>query len=69
MESRGNGAIHGLKGLEDKGIGGRTGSDARGEGRIDDVDEERRREKGDIVVVRIRRGKEVRAARESVGTG
>ena len=55
--------------MEDKGIGGRTGSDARGEGRIDDVDEERRREKGDIVVVRIRRGKEVRAARESVGTG
>ena len=69
MESKGNGAIHGLKGLEDEGIRGRTGSNVGGEGRIDDVDEERRREKGDVVVVQIRHGKEVRAVRESVGTG
>ena len=31
-ESRGNGAIHGLKGLEDKGVGGQRRSNAGGEG-------------------------------------
>ena len=31
MEGRGNGAIHGLKGLEDEGVGGRRASDAGGE--------------------------------------
>ena len=30
-EGRGNGAIHGLKGLEDEGVGGRRASDAGGE--------------------------------------
>ena len=32
MESRWNGAIHGLKGLKDKGVRGRRGSNAGGEG-------------------------------------
>ena len=68
-EGGGNGAIHRLEGLEDKGIGGRGGGDARGESGIDDVDEQGRRKEGNIDVVRIRGGKKVRAAGKGVGTG
>ena len=42
-KGRGNGAIHGLEGLEDKGVGGGGRGNARGESRINDVDKERRR--------------------------
>ena len=52
-EGGGNGAIHRLKGLEDEGIRGGRGSDAGGESRIDDMNKERRRKKGDVVVVQI----------------
>ena len=42
-KGRGNGAIHGLKGLEDEGVEGGGRGDARGESRINDVDKERGR--------------------------
>ena len=42
-KGRGNGAIHGLEGLEDEGVGGGGRGNAKGESRIDDVDKERGR--------------------------
>ena len=59
--------MHGLKSLEDKGVtcGGRF--NAMREGGVDQVNEEGRWEEGDIGVIRVIRGKEIRAAGEGVG--
>ena len=66
-EGEGNVLVHGLEGLEDKGItcGGRF--DAVREGGVDEINKEGWWEEGDIGVVRIVRGEEVRSAGEGIG--
>ena len=43
-EGEGNGSVHGLEGLEYKGVIGGGGLDVVGEGSVDDANEEGRRE-------------------------
>ena len=61
--------MHGLEGLEDEGITCGGGFDAVGEGGVDEVDEEGRREEGDIGVARVIGGEEVRMAGKGIGPG
>ena len=61
--------VHGLKGLENKGIACRSRLDAMGKGDVDNIDEERRGEESDSIVVIIRLGKEVRTMREGIRAG
>ena len=61
--------IHGLEGLEDKGVARRGGLDAMGEGDVDNVDEERRGKESNSIVVVIGLGKEVRTAGEGIRAG
>ena len=66
-EGKRNVFVHGLESLEDERVAGRGGLDAVGEGGVDKIDKERRRKEGDVGVVGIIRGEEVRAAGEGVG--
>ena len=66
-EGEGNILMHGLEGLENEGISCGGGFNAVGEGSVDEIDKEGRREESDVGVVGIVRGEEVRAAREGVG--
>ena len=61
--------MHGLESLEDKGItsGGRF--NAMREGSVDEVNEKGRWEKGDVGVIRVIHGEEVRTAGKGVGAG
>ena len=61
--------VHGLEGLENEGIACRSRLDAMGEGYIDNVDEERRGEESNSIVVIIGLGEEVRTAREGIRAG
>ena len=61
--------MHGLECLEDEGVAGRGGFNAVGEGGVDEIDEERRREEGDIGVVGVVSGEEVRSAGEGIRAG
>ena len=58
--------VHGLECLEDEGVAGRGGFNAVGESSVDEIDEERRREEGDIGVVGVISGEEVRSAGEGI---
>ena len=60
--------MHGLEGLEDEGITCGGGFDAVGEGGVDEVDEEGWWEEGDIGVVRVIGGEEVRTAGKGIGS-
>ena len=60
--------VHGLEGLENKGVSCGCGFNAVGEGGVDQVDKEGRWKKGDISVVGIVRGEEIRAAGEGIRT-
>ena len=60
--------VHGLESLKDEGVARRGGFDAVRESGVDEVYEEGRREEGDIGVVGVTRGKEVRSAGEGIGT-
>ena len=60
--------MHGLESLEDEGVSCRGGFYAVGEGGVDQVDKEGWREEGDISVVRIIRGEEIRATGEGIRT-
>ena len=59
--------MHRLESLEDEGVACRGGFDAMGEGRVNKIDEERRREEGDVGVIRIIRGEEVGSVGEGIG--
>ena len=61
--------MHGLESLEDKGVTRGRRLNAVGEGGVDEVDNQGRREEGDVGVIRIIGRKEVGSARESVGSG
>ena len=65
-EGEGNVFVHGLEGLEDEGVTRRGRFDAMREGGVDEVDEKGRREKGDVGVVRVIRGEEVRTAEKGI---
>ena len=69
MEGERDILMHGLEGLENEGItcGGRF--DAVREGGVDEVDEQGRREEGDVGVVRVIHGEEVGPAGEGIGAG
>ena len=68
-EGERNVLMHGLEGLEDEGVtcGGRF--NAVGEGGVDEVDKEGRREEGDVSVVGVICGEEVGTVREGVRSG
>ena len=66
-EGERNVLVHRLEGLEDKGVTHRGGLNAVGEGGVDEVDEEGRSKEGDIGVVGVIRGEEVRSAGEGIG--
>ena len=59
--------MHGLEGLEDKGVTHRRGFNAVREGSVDEVNEKGRQEEGDVGVVRVIRGEEVGPAGEGIG--
>ena len=61
--------IHGLEGLEDKGIACRGRLDAMREGDINNVDEEGWGKESNSIVVIVGMGKEVRASREGIRAG
>ena len=69
MEGERDVFVHGLEGLEDKGVTRRGGLDMVGEGYVDNVDKKRWGEESDSVVVVIGFGEEVRAAREGIRAG
>ena len=54
--------------MENEGVTRRGRFDAVGESGVDEVDKEGRREEGDVGVVRVIRGEEVRSAGEGIGT-
>ena len=60
--------VHRLEGLENEGVSCRCGFNAVGEGSVNQVDKEGRREEGDVSVVGIVRGEEVGSVREGIGT-
>ena len=66
MEGERDVLVHGLEGLKDKGIAGRGGFNAMGQGDIDDVDKEGQGEESDSVVIVVGMGQEVRAAGEGI---
>ena len=61
--------VHGLEGLEDKGVTHQGRLDTVGEGDVDNVDEEIRRKEGNPIIVIVGVRKEVRAARKGIGAG
>ena len=61
--------VHGLEGLEDKGVARRGRPDAVGEGDVNDIDKERWRKEGNSIIVVVGVGKEVGTAREGVRAG
>ena len=67
-EGKRNILVHGLESLEDEGVAGRGGFNAVGEGSVDKIDKERWREEGDVGVVGVISGEEVRSAGEGIGT-
>ena len=67
-EGKRNVFVHGLESLEDEGVASRGGFNAVGEGSVDQIDKERWREKGDVGVVGVVNGEEVRSAGEGIGT-
>ena len=70
MEGKRDVLVHGLEGLEDKGVTCRGGLDTVGEGDVDNIDKERRgKESNPIIVVVVGVGKEVRTAREGIRAG
>ena len=69
MEGEGDVFVHGMEGLEDEGVACRGRLDAMGEGDVDNVDEERRGEESDSVVVIVGLGEEVRTTREGIRAG
>ena len=60
--------MHGLEGLEDEGVTRGRRFDAMREGGVDEVNEEGWREEGDVGVVKVVRGEEVRTAGKGVGS-
>ena len=60
--------VHGLESLEDEGVTHRCRLNAVGEGGVNQVNKEGRREEGDVSVVGVVRGEEVGSAREGIGT-
>ena len=58
--------VHRLEGLEDEGVACRGGFDAVRKSGVDKIDKEGWRKEGDVGVVGIVRGEEVRTAREGV---
>ena len=60
--------VHGLEGLEDKGIACQGRLNAVGEGNVDNVDEERWGKESNSIVVIVRVGKEVRVMRQGIRT-
>ena len=60
--------VHGLQGLENKGIACRGRLDAMGEGNVNNIDEERWGKESDSIIVVIRVGKEVGTIRQGVRT-
>ena len=69
VERERNILMHGLEGLEDEGITCGGGFDAVGEGGVNEIDKKRWREEGDVGVVRVICGEEIRSAGEGIGTG
>ena len=61
--------IHGLKSLEDKWVAHRGRFDVVRECYINDIDEERRGEEGDSIIVIIRMWEEVRVTRKNIWAG
>ena len=61
--------IHGLEGLEDKGVACRGRLDAVRKGDVDNVDEEGRGKECNSIVVIVGMGKEVRVSREGIRAG
>ena len=59
--------VHGLESLEDEGVAGGGGFNAVGEGGVNEVNKEGRREKGDVSVVGVVVGEEVGSAGEGIG--
>ena len=66
-EGKRNVLMHGLEGLEDKGVSRGRGFNVVGKGGVNQVDKEGRREEGDIGVVRVIHGEEIRSTGEGVG--
>ena len=66
-EGKRNVLVHGLESLEDEGVAGGGGFNAVGEGSVNEVNEEGRREKGDVSVVGVIGGEEVGPAGEGIG--
>ena len=69
MEGERDVFIHGLEGLEDKGVTCRGRLDTVREGDIDNVDKEGRGKESNSIVVIVGMGKEVRASREGIRAG
>ena len=67
-EGKRNVLVHGLEGLEDEGVTRRGRLDAVGEGGVDKVYKEGRREEGDIGVVGVISGEKVGSTGEGIGT-
>ena len=67
-EGERNVLVHGLESLENEGVARGYGLNAMGEGSVNQVDEEGRREEGDVSVVGIIHGKEVGSTGEGIGT-
>ena len=61
--------VHGLEGLEDKGIACRRRLDTVGEGDVNDIDEKRWGKKSNSIIVVVRGWKEVGTAREGIRAG
>ena len=69
MEREGNILVHGLEGLEDKGVACRGRLDTVRESDVDNVDEEGRGKESNSIVVIVGMGKEIRASREGIRAG
>ena len=59
--------VHRLEGLENEGVSRGRRFNAVGEGGVNQVDKEGWRQEGDVGVVKVTRGEEVRSAGEGVG--
>ena len=61
--------IHGLEGLEDKGVARQGRLDTVGEGDVNDIDKERWRKESNSIIVVIGVGEKVGTAREGIRAG
>ena len=61
--------VHGLEGLEDKGVTCRGRLDTMGEGDVDNIDKERWGKESNSIVVIVGMGKEIGTAREGIRAG